>query len=318
MKRSEWKPIRFENHKAVDYRLIEWKIHNVCNYDCSFCALNNKDGSKRWLLLEEYKSYIDKLFAVANGQPVWFQVTGGEPTLFPELIPLLQYIKSKGAMLSLVSNGSRTLRWWEELRDANILDILTITYHSEQTKEYQHVCKILNLFHDVPVTTICLITHVLTSLDTAFEAFEYLVSNTGAHIVIKAMMVSYDIYSLYTPEQYQKIRKHNNHPGIKPNKVPNPHNREISTLKVTHEDGSVSIENIQNLMKQNKNRFLGWKCHIGDNFMHIDGKDVHRGVCEEGGTRSLDDDIQFTTEPLICSKPRCFCNLDMIATKTKY
>lgn len=112
-------PIKVEKLIPKTYRFIEWKIHNVCNYNCSFCPSRHKNGSQRWFSLDQYKSYIDKLYHLCEGAPYWIQFTGGEPTLFPKLIELCQYIKSKNGLVSLISNGSRTLRWWEELKKAN-------------------------------------------------------------------------------------------------------------------------------------------------------------------------------------------------------
>ena len=48
-------PIRVERRTPNEAKVIEWMIHNVCNYDCTFCGLPNKNGTDRWLTLEEYK-----------------------------------------------------------------------------------------------------------------------------------------------------------------------------------------------------------------------------------------------------------------------
>jgi len=158
-------PIKVEKATQVDYKFIEWKIHNVCNHNCSFCGSQHKDGSQRWFSLEKYKEYTDKLVEACGDSPFWIQITGGEPTLYPDLIPLLAYMKSKGAMISMISNGSRTIRWWKELQEENIIDYLFLTYHSEQTDNYQHIEEVINLFHNQPTEVICLLTHVYDTLD---------------------------------------------------------------------------------------------------------------------------------------------------------
>jgi len=93
------------------YNIVEWTLHNVCNYDCSFCGNEFKSGSNKWLTLDEYKIGVDKIIAESKstGKLVWFKITGGEPTLFPKLIELISYIKQLGAYVSMISNGSRTL-----------------------------------------------------------------------------------------------------------------------------------------------------------------------------------------------------------------
>ena len=203
-------PIKVEKSIPMNYKFIEWKLHNVCNHNCSFCPSRHKDGSQRWFTLEKYKSYFDKLADLCEGNPYWIQFTGGEPTLFPKFIELCEYAKSKNALISLCSNGVKTLRWWKELKASKTLDTLFITYHSEQTANYFHHADILNLFLQEETTTIGHITHVKDSIDLAFKASEYLLENTGAVITMKAMMISnYDIYELYTKEQLFNILKNN-------------------------------------------------------------------------------------------------------------
>lgn len=312
-------PIRVEKSVTTDYKFIEWKIHNVCNHDCSFCGSRHKDGSQRWFTLEKYKEYTDKLVNSCNGHPFWIQITGGEPTLFPDLIPLMQYMKSRGAMISLNSNGSRTIRWWEELQQAKVLDFLFLTYHSEQTDDYQHVTKVANLFHDDPIEVVCLITHVTNTVDKAFEAQQYLSENTGAIITLKAMVVSYDIYSMYTKEQLAKLKAENWIPGkkrgSKAKSLIDPKYKINNSLRITNNDGTSFVVDPQFLMKEQKNTFTGWDCNIGAANMRIDHDIIFRGVCEQGEKRSLYDDISFTDNYIPCASSQCFCGTDMAATK---
>lgn len=314
-------PIKVEKSIPIAYKFFEWKIHNVCNYNCSFCPSRHKDGSQRWFTLDQYKNYIDKLYDLCEGMPFWIQFTGGEPTLFPKLLELSQYIKSKNGMVSLISNGSRTLRWWEEFKNANTIDYLFITFHTEQTKDYYHIEKILNLFHDVPIEVICLVTHVKDTIDYAFEAQEYLQKTTGAIITLKAMMIGdYDIYSHYTQEQLSKLMGSNWIAGNKRNtkaKSILPNNLKINhTLKITYNNLSSINLDPQLLMKMKKNRFLGWECEIGKHNMRIDYDTVYRGVCEVGDIRKLDDiDLDFTNDFVTCTSKDCFCGTDMIAQK---
>ena len=313
-------PIKVEKAIATDQKFIEWKIHNVCNHDCSFCGSRHKDGSQRWFSLEKYKEYADKLVAACDGSPFWIQITGGEPTLYPELLPLLQYMKEKGAMISLISNGSRTLRWWKELQEANVLDYLFITYHSEQTNDYQHITEVLNLFHNAALEVVCLITHSLNSLDRAFEAREYIVANTGAVITLKSMVFNFDIYEFYTADQLASLKKHGWEYGdlreTKGKSTLLAHHRINHTLKITYNKNFSTNIDPQLLMKKQQNKFLNWDCAIGGSNMRVDHDVIYRGVCEVGGERHLDDAvIGFTTDYIPCTSPQCFCGTDMIAPK---
>ena len=317
-------PIKVEKAIPTDQKFIEWKIHNVCNHDCSFCGARHKDGSQRWFSLEKYKEYTDKLVAACGDSPFWIQITGGEPTLFPELLPLLEYMKSKGARLSMISNGTRTIRWWKELQEAKLLDYLFLTYHSEQTDDYQHIAEIINLFNDDPIEVICLVTHSLNSLDKAFEASEYIIENTGALITLKSMVYGdFDIYECYTADELAKLKRNNWVYGkLRDKKVLStiPEQYKIDhTLKIDYIDKNKQISaNIdpQLLMKMQQNKFLDWDCNIGSHNMRIDHDVIYRGVCQVGGERHLNDsNIGFTSDYVKCTSNQCFCGTDMIATK---
>jgi len=312
-------PIKVEKAVKSESKFVEWKIHNVCNHNCSFCGLENKDGSQRWYSLEAYKEYTDKIIDSCDGQPFWIQITGGEPTLFPELIELIKYIKQKGGYTSLISNGTRTLRWWNELKESQSLDQLYITYHSEQTDDYQHVVDVLNIFHSEPTETLCLITHVINTVDLAFEASDYIKNHTGSIVVVKAMMLASDIYSEYSDEQLNKLKQLNGITSdlrktkVKYN-VPESHSSTNNNILITYSDNSTEIKNPQTLLKQRENNFFGWQCDAGRNFIRVDGNVPYRGVCGINGPQT---ELKFTDDFVTCDKTKCFCVTDLISTKTK-
>lgn len=317
-------PIRVERTVPQRYKIIEWKIHNTCNYDCSFCGINNKDGSERWFSIEKYKEGVDKIVRACKGAPFYIQFTGGEPTLYPKFIELLTYAKSRGAFTALITNGSRTIRWWQELLEANVLDSLSITYHSEQTIDYKHVSEIMNMFHSEPVEVICEITHTKDCIPQAFDAYNYLINNTGSIINLKAMSIGfYDIYSVYTHDQLQFIKEGTYKLGKNKNtkadcRIPLPF-RLSSLVNITYNNGSIQRGNHQSLIKGRLNSFIGWDCNVGRDFIRIIHDKIFRGVCEIGGIiGSLnDDEINFTSDFIKCTIPSCVCFTDLSATKIR-
>lgn len=312
-------PIKLEKLVTPKFKFIEWKLHNVCNYDCSFCGEEHKNGSDRWRDLDTYKMYIDKMVSASNGQPLWIQFTGGEPTLYPKLIELLTYIKSKGIHIGIVTNGTRTLRWWEELKESKLLDQLYVTFHTEQKADREHISKVLNLFHNEPIKTVCLVTHVIKTVDEAFDAIDYFVENTGALIYSKAMtIVAYDIYKLYSEEQLAKLRKQSLYYGSKFDskcKTNLPLDMQLnSQLKLTYDDGTFEeIPSAQHIMKDRKNLFKDWKCNIGVDNARIEYNKVYRGVCGAGTViADLDTDIfNFEVEPIGCPFNECHCAINL-------
>lgn len=315
-------PVKLARANAPEYRVIEWKIHNVCNYDCSFCFPDNKDGSVRWLPLETYKEQFDKLFNISGNMPLWVQLTGGEPTLYPDLIELLTYIKSKGAYTSILSNGARTIRWWKELKESNVLDVLFITHHSEQKADHKHNAEVLNLFLDSPTETLCVVTHVIDTLDSAIESYDYLIENTGAIISLKAMIITaYDINLLYSDIQQEKIKKSTMRPGVlRPSKVSSNISENLhiwhTFLKVEYDDGSVEEMRAQLFLKNNRPTFKGWQCANGKYYIKLEGDTVLRGVCGEGKTTTINDpDLKFQDDYVTCTYDMCYCRSDLASPK---
>jgi hypothetical protein len=315
-------PIRIEKAVPPEYRLIEWKLHNVCNHNCSYCGEENKDGSNRWTDLETYKQQFDNLYKSCGESALWIQITGGEPTVFPELLDLMQYIKSKGVYISLISNGSRTLRWWKEARDAKLIDMLFISYHPEQTDDYQHIIDVLNVFHDEPTETLCVITHSRGLLEKALFGAEQIAEHTGAMTSVGHMSIKeYDIYATYTPEQLEKLKQASMVEGkLRSSKrettVPENHRFFHLFLNVTFNDNSIEQMRAQMFMKSYKTEFKNWKCANSEYIMRVENNMVQRGICGVGNTTEITDpNLKFYDDYVTCDRTSCDCRLDLTSTR---
>lgn len=99
---------------------------NICTLKCPRCPRTNfleQFGTQKWtnlnLNLEHLKSFIDidltdKKFLLCGNY--------GDPIYYKDLFNLLEWIKSTGATVSLVTNGSyQNKQWWE-----NLCSLLTI------------------------------------------------------------------------------------------------------------------------------------------------------------------------------------------------
>ncbi len=102
---------------------ISIKITNMCNLRCKMCGQWGEKGYNHEKLekareelqkvvpLEVYKKMIDD---VAHLKPIIY-IWGGEPFLYPDLMPLTSYMKEKGCTLSLVTNGIKLEESAEEI-----------------------------------------------------------------------------------------------------------------------------------------------------------------------------------------------------------
>lgn len=322
---SKESPVKVQTFEDFPYRLIEWKLHDKCNYNCFFCGDENKLGKVGWHDLETNKKLVDSIAKSTDSKPLWIQFTGGEPTLYPKFLELLEYVRSKQVLVSVISNGSRTLRYWKELRDKKVLDVLTITFHSQQKADYKHIAEIANLFLNEETIVLIAVTYVKDSVDYAIEGIEYLKENTGCFISTNAMdIVPYKIdENTIGKEKFDLIVNHYN---VSFGKRLNEKTRSTIDVNIlpwkvnaqlTYEDGTVEEKNVMHLMKLGENNFKGYECYAGIDTMNIEYGFKFRGGCKRDKTAFDPENLTFFDKPFICDVDSCFCHMDMITTKIK-
>ena len=79
-----------------------------CNFRCPFChnaslALGERVSESETLPTEQFFSFLKKRRGILEG----VCVSGGEPTLMPDLLPFLNNIKEMGFLVKLDTNGYR-------------------------------------------------------------------------------------------------------------------------------------------------------------------------------------------------------------------
>lgn len=79
------------------------ELTNRCNFSCPFCYINNNDSADstlpRW---DELKEEID--FLISKGM-LYCILSGGECLLYPDFKELYLYLKKKGVLVTVFTNG---------------------------------------------------------------------------------------------------------------------------------------------------------------------------------------------------------------------
>lgn len=105
------------------------QVTRVCNQKCVFCS-NPANG--RIIPWEEATDLVD---AFAKEGTSGVVLTGGEPTLFPELPRLIAYSREKGLFPRMITNGQKTagFEYLKALAQAG-LEHIHVSVHSHKPK----------------------------------------------------------------------------------------------------------------------------------------------------------------------------------------
>jgi radical SAM protein with 4Fe4S-binding SPASM domain len=101
--------------------LVYFKLTPLCNLRCVMCGQWGDKGKmkhisvgeelKKLVSLERYKEIVDE---IAPQRPVIY-LWGGEPFLYPQLLPLAKYMVDKGLYVSVNTNGTYLEKYAEEI-----------------------------------------------------------------------------------------------------------------------------------------------------------------------------------------------------------
>ena len=128
---------------------VTWDTGRRCNYDCSYCPAHRHDNFSPHATLEELKAntdflfeYIDTYMQYRDYKVANIGFTGGEPTVNPNFIPFIQYLKSQyegkyaskwQAGFALTTNGAMG----EKMAQAVMENFghATVSYHAESNQK---------------------------------------------------------------------------------------------------------------------------------------------------------------------------------------
>ena len=133
-----------EMNFPIPYQVL-WDLTRRCNYNCSYCwpAVHNKTES--FIEKEIVFNVLDKLIKWSDGKEIRFNFGGGEPTLHPNFLEILSYLKSKQQWVLVTSNMSRSLNYWSEC--SKYINSINMSAHFESIDK-NHFLNVLEIFID--------------------------------------------------------------------------------------------------------------------------------------------------------------------------
>jgi cyclic pyranopterin phosphate synthase len=137
-------PAGFENgpRSISSVRVLRISLTDRCNYRCVYCM--PEDGVP-WLAKEDLLS-ADEIVDVARAAMevhgiTRFKLTGGEPTLRADLLPIIRALRQSGAEdLSMTTNGQLLSKLAGPLREAG-LDRITVSIDSLRPDKFRRITR---------------------------------------------------------------------------------------------------------------------------------------------------------------------------------
>ncbi|MDP3178930.1 MAG: radical SAM protein, partial [Spirochaetaceae bacterium] len=112
---------RFYDGRTHELALMYFRLTPLCNLRCVMCGQRGEKGvlkgayaaaeAKKILPLEVYKRLVDEIKRKRPTIYLW----GGEPFLYPDLFPLVEYMMEAGLPVSVNTNGTHLAAKAEEI-----------------------------------------------------------------------------------------------------------------------------------------------------------------------------------------------------------
>ena len=320
--------IRIDTMESKNRLRIEFMIGNYCNYKCWYCGPYANGGDTRWHnnyneLVKNFRHLLD--FYVRNGRNKFeVNLLGGEPTLWPDVAKFARELKTNyNVKITVSSNASRTLRWWE--KNVTAFDKVLFSYHHKEVTDINQYIDVLDLVYSkgIPINALVLIDP--TAYEECVEAIEIMKQRSKHPWFISAMEVH---PPQYTGNQRDIFKDHTKRrPPIWRVFKDEHENILKGKTKVTYNDGSKEKVNRNFFSVNDLNEFEGWMCNIGIENINIQKDGTITGTCgnllygEEKFYNLYDKDFTeiFNPDlvPTVCTKNKCWCQPEMLMTKWK-
>lgn len=291
-------------NENLDCAVVTLFIHNVCNYNCSYCSDFHRDGSNRWP--DDWQPYINFLDRVKQtNKNLYVEVLGGEPTVWPKFQEFVDTISDDRTFVEFGTNASRTLRYWEEFKTRNAFVFLSWHYEEADDDHFYEVAKIMQDKASVSIPLMI----VPDNFERAKALYERL-KTLRVEITPKFTRTSIHGHSYfdYTDEQRDWIQNNYFHRmrdfGI-----------DWEIPRNLHFDGEKV--KFMTVLDKEMHKFEGYTCTAGlKRFMVDPNGDIKRCTKRVGGViGNIFEDYELPISPIVCNYTACPCKLDAIVEK---
>lgn len=308
--------LQHSNNTAANTIVVNWCVTDKCNYRCSYCLPSLNRGR---ILEADFNSIVKFCNSFINrnkNKNIYFEFTGGEITIWDKFPILVSFLKDyENVSVGLISNGSRNIEWWNEIK--NYIDHVSLSFQPEFSKK-EHYTKLVDLLSNY-LKVHCNIMMHPSYFELCKGVAEFISENIcNVSLALQPLLIEFkdQLYD-YTPDQLEIIDKQHELYGsrIKYTRLWPVYR---GAMKKVYENKEI-VSSAHRFISEKTNRWTGWKCYAGVEQIVVDLEgNVWRGWCKEGGRLgNIRDEVNLKPDPIICQRDYCHCNFDIMCTKEK-
>jgi organic radical activating enzyme len=307
------------------YVNITWQVNDFCNFKCKYCNPGNWAGlnPKRDTPedFEKIKNNLDKIithFEAKGTKGYKFFFSGGEPTVWPHLIPLIMWLKTRidDPHIGINTNLSRSTEWWKTYY--HLFHDVVASFHIDFANRERYLQNLI--FLQNKVNYLC--SRMMMQEDRFQEVVEFgeKVKSTLHNYNIEWVPLFTDIDVNVEPWNYSEewmhefFKTHTFESKIGTHKPEG--SKWMCSSKEIYESGFEQPLNGNRIVAERRNFFSGWECNVDESlFINSQGHTTAASCGQGPRLGNIYEDIELMSKPVICKKQQCTCGTDIIITK---
>ncbi len=306
--------------------VVNWIVSNLCNYTCSYCSeVGVYNGEV--VRMEQLTKCVDVVAGLGHNR-IKFTLTGGEPTIHPDFMELVQYIlETLGdrVFIHIMTNLSRSKRFYVEFSErfkayASQIDF-DASVHIEQVN-MERFEQALAVLSEAGFVSVAYVLAHPRYMKIVRKTHGYLSSLTLDHFQARPPKVvvfggGMPNPPIFTEEDREWL-------GIGQSGVDVPKNLFVDRLGDSCDNLTIvrEVYDRNTLIAAQMNNFKGLWCNAGVDGIAVDQEGfVDRAVCFRGSGHDQlniyrDQNIADSLgQPVRCPFEQCFCGADLIMPK---
>jgi organic radical activating enzyme len=281
--------------------IVQWNLGNTCNYSCEYCPSYLHNGTVSWPDIESVKQVLTKIRSKFN-KNIKVEFVGGEVTLWKDYIDLVKFCKSNTIRSFMISNSSRTVRYWNDI--APYLDEVLLTFHPD-TVDRDHFDSVLNVLLEHNVYCI---VHIAMKQSEFWPLAEY-------YNILRDRYPQVNIDMIPLMDKENKFNNNGYYYNYDDSQLSHLAKNEFSTMNYTveYQDGTSQLLSLHEIRNSGLNDFRGFVCGTNVSLICIDFRGLAAiTVCNQRKRINIyNDDIDEIFRPVVCQASRCDNSSDL-------